>query len=252
MPVDEREWTPQFAYAVGLIATDGCLVGDGKTVAFVSKDRDLVRTFKACILSEQPIGRNRQHYRVQVVDVNFYDWLLAIGLTPRKSLTLGAVAVPDRLFLDLVRGLLDGDGSIKTYVTVPNRRRYPAHTYQRLGVELHSASYGHLSWVRQKLQVILGLGGWIGTRKRRPPYAALHVLRYSKHESLVLLPALYRDPRAPRLERKWKTWNDFCVKGKPTRMWSRRSGGTVYSGASKSPGRKPMRVRLPPPAPASA
>ena len=54
VPVDEREWTPQFAYAVGLIATDGCLVGDGKTVAFVSKDRDLVQTFKACILSPNP------------------------------------------------------------------------------------------------------------------------------------------------------------------------------------------------------
>ena len=37
--------------------------------------------------------------------------LVSLGLTPRKSLTLGALAVPDELFPDFFRGCIDGDSS---------------------------------------------------------------------------------------------------------------------------------------------
>lgn len=188
---------------------------------FTSKDRDLVETFRSCIGAEAPIGRNQDAYRVQVGDIRFYRWLESIGVTPRKSLTLGALAVPARFMLDTVRGLMDGDGSVYVGMTVPNRSRYPGHTYQRLRVKFHSASSGHIEWLRGEIRAILALKGWV-TAQMRPGGALLFVLRYSKHESITLLEKLYEDPTAPRLERKWLQWVEFRDHGKPTRKWTNR------------------------------
>ena len=89
-PTSDHEWTPALAYAVGLIATDGCLSKDGKTVTQVSKDADLIEIFKQCIGSQAPIAWNRRAFRVQISDVGLYTWLQGLGLTTRKSLTLVA------------------------------------------------------------------------------------------------------------------------------------------------------------------
>ncbi len=126
--------------------------------------------------------------------------------------------------LDLVRGLLDGDGTIYTGMRIPNRRRYPGHDYQRLTVRFCSASRTHIGWLQCEIHRALGLEGWVTTQTKRGKeplrFAPMHVLRYSKHESIVLLQKLYADPRAPRLRRKWKRWVAFRDHGKPTRHWT--------------------------------
>ena len=86
------------AYAVGLIATDGCLIEKPPQIAFVSQDRQLVETFLACIGREIRYRTVRTRlgralYRAQFKDIVLYRWLESIGLTPRKSLTLGPLAV---------------------------------------------------------------------------------------------------------------------------------------------------------------
>jgi len=42
----KTEWTPNLAYAIGLIASDGCLSLDGRHISFKSLDRELVKKFK--------------------------------------------------------------------------------------------------------------------------------------------------------------------------------------------------------------
>ncbi|HET8569545.1 MAG TPA: LAGLIDADG family homing endonuclease [Candidatus Limnocylindria bacterium] len=150
-PGADEEWTPALAYAVGLIATDGCLSSDRKTVAQTSKDRELLEIFRRCLGTEAPIGRNREAWRAQIIHVAFYRWLLGIGLQPRKSLTLGALRVPDAVLSHFVRGAIDGDGHISTYIAVPNRSRYPDHTYRRLAVRLFSGSRPFLEWMAARL-----------------------------------------------------------------------------------------------------
>ena len=39
------EWSPDFAYAIGLITTDGNLSPDGRHVNFTSKDLELIKNF---------------------------------------------------------------------------------------------------------------------------------------------------------------------------------------------------------------
>ena len=109
------EWSPNLAYAVGLIATDGNLSGDGRHLTVTSKDRDLLETFRACLNIRAAITPNTSAYgsgalRVQWGDRHFYNWLVGIGLTPAKSLTLRPLAIPDVVFADFVRGCIDGDG----------------------------------------------------------------------------------------------------------------------------------------------
>lgn len=230
-PATEDQWTPDFAYAIGLLATDGGLVGN-KAVTLTSADREQVVTFRSCVGAQHPVGANQGAYRVQITDVRFHRWLISVGITPRKSLTLGPLRVPDRLLVHTFRGLFDGDGSIYTGVTTPNRKRYPLHTYQRLHVRFHSASRAHIDWLRAKIDQILGLKGWVTIKKPKDTrYAPMWVLRYSKHESIELLTAMYADVTAARLDRKWRRWADFRDRGKPTRRWTK--GGS----------RRPKRVR---------
>ncbi|MCL5435596.1 MAG: hypothetical protein M1275_00770, partial [Patescibacteria group bacterium] len=115
-------WSSNLAYAVGLIATDGCLYKDGRHLAFISKDYDLVCQFKELLglnnkIAKKPSGFVKGGYGhwVQFGDVNFYNFLLSIGLTPAKSKTLGPLKIPDRYFFDFIRGHFDGDGSFYSY-----------------------------------------------------------------------------------------------------------------------------------------
>jgi hypothetical protein len=130
-------WAHELAYAVGLIATDGCLYNDGRHVAFTSKDLDLIRTFLSClgrlarIRTKRGLGRA---FQVEFSDAPLHRWLRRIGIGPRKSLTLGALDVPDEFLLSVVRGLLDGDGTIHNAAHAPTVRRYPGYLYERLSV----------------------------------------------------------------------------------------------------------------------
>jgi len=205
-------WTPDLAYAVGLVATDGCL-SSGRHIYFDSNDEQLVQTFLNCI------GRPARYttratriggtaYRASFSDVELYRWLESIGLTPAKSLTLGAIDVPEQFLMPLVRGLLDGDGSVLNYVHAPTKRAYPNYTYERLVVHFSTASQTHADWLRAKLQPIIGNGN-LACRPPRPPRHAFYTLRYGKAASVKLLGLLYADAAAPRLIRKWRTWDDY-------------------------------------------
>ena len=77
------EWSPELAYTVGLIATDGCLYNDGRHLAFVSKDLQLIKVFKTCLGLTVKIAKKKSGfskpsfaYWVQFGDVRFYQFLL--------------------------------------------------------------------------------------------------------------------------------------------------------------------------------
>ena len=215
------EWTPTLAYAVGLLATDGCQT-DGRHLAFPSADRELVDILLGCLGKTNKVSAVRTLaggvvYRTQIGDVLLCRWLHGVGVTPRKSLTLGGLVVPDRLILECARGLLDGDGSIANFTCRPTKKKCPNYMYERLHVEFNSASRAHLEWLRSKLEPFAGGRGWLiitPPKGHRNEYCSL---RYGKAASLRLLPQLYRDSTVPRLERKWAIWVDYrrrhCAEG---------------------------------------
>jgi len=197
----EVTWSPDLAYGIGLMASDGCLSSDGRHLTFVSKDIDQIETLKKCFGVTAKIGSYAQGrsdprtacYRVQWGDVVLYTFLLSIGLTPNKSLTLGVVRVSDTYFFDYLRGAIDGDGCFYSYFDP----RWPSSFMFYLTIV--SGSRAHIEWLRETARRLANVHGHV-TSARRTPH--IQQLKYAKAESLVLLNLLYKNPEAPCLKRK--------------------------------------------------
>jgi hypothetical protein len=208
-----EEWSTDLAYAVGLLATDGNLSPDGRHLEIPSKDHALLETLKSCLglgNAITPHSSGSAIHRLQWGDRQFYDWLMSIGLTPAKSLTLGPLAVPDEYFADFLRGCIDGDGSITTYTDRYNTFRNPQYVYTRLYVSLVSASFRFVDWVRATVQRLIGLSGYVSAR-RSPMRNPIWRLAYAKRESLALLRWIYYNADVPCLARKRDIAASFLV-----------------------------------------
>ena len=214
LTADQRiEWSAELAYAVGLITTDGCLSRDGRHLTMTSKDVDLLETIRRCLritaritLSTNP----RPIYRLQWGDLLFHRWLMEIGLMPAKSLRLGPLRVPDEWLRDFLRGCIDGDGSIVTYIDRYNTFKKSTYVYTRVYLSLVSASPRFVEWLRAALQRVVGVRGDIGIR-RSEEHHDIWRLRYAKRESLVLLRWMYYGADVPCLRRKYEIAARFLV-----------------------------------------
>jgi len=203
------------AYIVGLTATDGCLATGSRAITFKSADRQLVETYRELLGRSNTIGAERTRaggivYRLHFKDTRLYGWLASIGLTPRKSLTLGAIDVPDEFLAPLVRGLLDGDGSISNAIWKADTTRRTGYFYEWFRTRFVSASPSHLEWLKDRLRNRLSLRGWIwhdDSDGRR-----ISCLSYGKHDSIKLLRWLYSDPAAACLLRKRAIWDDYVAR----------------------------------------
>lgn len=197
-------WSSELAYAIGLITTDGCLSSDGRHLILVSKDIEQLKNLKKClglkvIIGSHSSGRKSEatpYYRVQWGDVVLYNFLLSLGLTAKKSLTLGALSIPDGYFFDFLRGSFDGDGSFYSYY---DPRWKSSFMYY---LNFTSASAVHIQWLRESLKKFLGVEGHISRSKETETRHELLTLRYAKRESLKVLNAMYAQSGAICLSRK--------------------------------------------------
>lgn len=197
-------WTGNLAYVVGLMATDGNLSRDGRHLSISSQDVDLLQTVRRCLnlrASITPCSRLRRCHHIQWGDRKLYEWLLTIGLMPAKSLRLGPLAIPDEFFRDFVRGCIDGDGSIVTYLDRFNASKNPKYVYDRLFVSLVSASPRFLRWMQLNVLRLRGLSGHLTVRQSQKHHD-LWRLRWAKRESHSLLTWIYYAPNVPALRRK--------------------------------------------------
>jgi len=150
-------WSDEMAYIVGLTATDGCLITGRRVINFKSEDRQLVETYLGVLGRTNRIRKEKTHkpggvvYTTQFGDSRLDEWFRSVGLTPRKSLTLGSICAPDRFIVPLARGLMDGDGGIANFVHAPTLATYPSYRYERLIVSFNSASKPHLEWLRENV-----------------------------------------------------------------------------------------------------
>jgi hypothetical protein len=198
-------WTADLAWVVGLIATDGNLSPNGRAVSVTSKDIDLLETIRCCMNLKNPIrktiGGYGHAYRLQWTSRRFYTWLMGLGLTPAKSLTIGALEIPEQYFADFFRGCVDGDGSIVTYVDRYNTPKNPTYIYDRLYISLASASPAFLVWIQRSIFLLRGIAGHLNPSRTRGRREMWH-LRYAKRDSVSLLQWMYYSPAVPALRRK--------------------------------------------------
>lgn len=203
-------WTPELAYAVGLITTDGNLSKDGRHIDFTSKDIDQIQTFLRVLNLKTKIGlkssgtSDKKYFRTQFGNTQFYKFLLSIGLTPAKSKTLGELKIPDKYFSDFLRGHLDGDGSILTYQDQYNKYRGRTYINTRIYTYFLSVSKPHLEWLSNKIFELTQIKGSIQKNiPKNKNYSTMWTIKIAKKESLKLLHWIYYKPDLPTLQRKY-------------------------------------------------
>src|SRR3989338_8444847 len=177
-----EKWSANLAYAIGLIATDGCMASKVTLIDLTSKDREQLENFCKCVdvdfrITEKKGSNGKTYLRIQFKSVLFYRFLLSIGLTPAKSKTLGELKVPDEYFFDFLRGVFDGDGSFYSYWDPRWRSSFMFY------ISITSASPVFIEWLRRKLSLLLGVGGHVSMDGRR----ITKQLKYAKRESLIIL-----------------------------------------------------------------
>jgi hypothetical protein len=192
-----EKWSANLAYAIGLIATDGCLSKDGLLVDLTSKDREQLENFSKCLEVDFKIGNKwnsngDKHLRIQFKNRFFYDFLLSIGLTPKKSLTMGELEVPDKYFFDFLRGCFDGDGCFYSYW---DPRWRSSHMFY---LEFASASLNHVLWIQKVIKKLTNTTGHITGRKKKVFYQ----LKYAKKEAVEIIKKMYYNTNVICLSRK--------------------------------------------------
>ena len=194
-------WSPEFAYAIGLLVTDGNLSPDGRHINFTSKDEELVELLARILELKNKIGKkargysqNKKYFVIQFGDVLFYRYLQKIGLLPNKSKILEKIKIPASYFFDFLRGHLDGVGTFHSYFDPRWRNSYMFYTI------FMSASKKHIDWLRSEALRKLRISGHVTKGKT----SSVYQLKFAKAESLKLLAKLYYNPQVVCLSRKRK------------------------------------------------
>lgn len=103
------------AYWLGLILADGSISPDLKRFELTLKDKEHIELFKSCLQSEHDVSVKNIHggayYRISFHDKQIVSDLVRHGILPNKSNTdFRLPDIPDSLFDDFLRGIIDGDG----------------------------------------------------------------------------------------------------------------------------------------------
>lgn len=191
-----EDWSSGLAYAVGLIATDGSLARTTPLVDLTSKDKEQLKNFNTALKTAFYIGTKRSgagnmQYRIQIKNVYFYNFLMSVGIFPAKSKTIGPVLVPDRFFIDFLRGVFDGDGYSYSYFD----KRWPSSFL--LYAAFSSSGREFITWLRKKIDQQFSIHGHMTLTEN-----GHYQLKYATKEAAVLLRKLYSPNKTPQLSRK--------------------------------------------------
>jgi len=192
------KWSDNLAYAVGLIASDGCLSKDNRHIYFISKDEEPVENIKKALKIKNKIFRHgrggektKKYYAINFGDIEFYKFLNKIGITSAKSKTIKKVLVQRKYFDGFMRGLFDGDGSFYTFYD----KRWPNSFVYK--ISFASASAHFVDWLKETYTELYSVKGYLHKG------AGVINLEYTKNDSRRLFHAMYHRSNILFLKRKY-------------------------------------------------
>lgn len=187
-----------FWYLVGLITSDGCLSKDGRHIIITSKDKTYLTELMRLIGLNCKIPSKRRgndayqqgtYYVLQFSDVAFYGFLKKIGLMSNKSLVIARLKIPRSQFCHFLRGLIDGDGCIRSWI-------HPSNGCEQWSLTIYSASVDFLSWLSSEIFILYHAVGKIHESTR-----SVKILKFGKLAAKKILKECYAD-------------NEFCLRRK--------------------------------------
>lgn len=113
-----KSWSPDMAYVLGVIYTDGCLDGKLSRFSVSQKEPELLEKCLRLMESDAKIVFTEKRgiagaiHHFDVYGKAIIEDLLKFGLKPNKSLTLVFPEIPLPYVRHFIRGCWDGDGSV--------------------------------------------------------------------------------------------------------------------------------------------
>ena len=98
---------------------------------------------------------------------------------PNKSLILEDIDVPDQYFTDFLRGVIDGDGSIRQWT-------HPSNGGKQWSLRIYSGSRIFVVWLRQRIEALLNAKG-----KIHEDVGTINTLKYGKIAAKEILSKCY-------------------------------------------------------------
>lgn len=192
-----KGWTSNFAYGVGLITSDGWLSKDIGRIGFGSKEPEMMENFKKSFALKNKIGkharggeREKRYFQINFRNVMLYNYLLSVGITPKKSKTIESVKIPDIFMPDFLRGLFDGDGTFYS----SRDTRWPTSLVFK--ISFASASIVFIHWLKRRLNNLYGTNGYVHKG------AGVFNLEYTKTDTRKLFRIMYYTADVLFLRRK--------------------------------------------------
>jgi hypothetical protein len=193
--------TDEAAYWVGMLITDGCIVGNGRRVKLSLQVRDIptLERFKSFVRTTAPVGKPHiGSATVRFSSPYMCRRLAELNVVPRKSM----IAQAPEILLDnrhFWRGVIDGDGSV-----LPNPLTSP-----RLSL-CGASSAPLLKQFQSACAKRLGKKHSHNIRPDKPRVADL--ILYGE-PALIIGHWLYSGctPESPAMERKLSAFNDMCA-----------------------------------------
>ena len=123
------ELNEKSAYILGFIFADGNVAWDTEkgyysmTITAAEKDKDHLEKIRTIISSSKPLlyASGTKSYRLIVNSKKICRKLISFGVVPRKSLIVKFPELPEKYLRHFIRGVIDGDGSVRYY----SRKRSP-------------------------------------------------------------------------------------------------------------------------------
>ncbi|OGI72415.1 hypothetical protein A3J61_00345 [Candidatus Nomurabacteria bacterium RIFCSPHIGHO2_02_FULL_38_15] len=184
----QTKWNSNFAYTIGVIATDGNLSPDQRHVVITSKDLEMISNCAIGLKIEMKYSKkarggehDKKYFVLQFSDVNFFEFLVSIGLTTNKSKTIDVLKIPEKYFKDFLRGCIDGDGCISIF-------KHSQSKQPQYKLRLSSASKNFLVWILSQVSKLYKIsGGSI----HKPKKSSVYTLVFGKYDAIKILPILY-------------------------------------------------------------
>jgi hypothetical protein len=204
-----KSWSPTMTYLLGYVYADGSLEDAGyirgKYLRVSSTDKELVLIVRKAMKSQHKVVQikpnhvnHKTRYLLRIGDHNIYNDLIALGLTPNKSLTMLFPQIPREYLGQFTRGYFDGDGHVSIETS--------HGSLKRLRVVFTCGSHQFLVNLANELSKILGLKIDKVYRSQRS-----YRLAYSTADSVKLFKFMYVSANKKYLKRKYKVFKKFFL-----------------------------------------
>ncbi len=205
-----RNWNPGMAYILGYIFADGNINWNLKksyramTITAAEKDKGHLENIRSRLKSTKGLlySGDTKSYRLIINSKVMCKDLMALGLTPHKSLTVRFPKVPERFLNHFIRGVIDGDGNVR-YV---NRKRSPYFE-----ITISSGSKAFLKSMAKKIAQVGILG------KVRENNNGVFILQYSCRRGLNLANWIYQKENL-HMDRKFQQYATALRAGEANKL----------------------------------